>query len=241
MTLDTAQAPKANGLKTALDMVIAPKDALESLRVAPTWGWAYLIAAAIMIGSYFVMLPAVHHVTVIELTKQFSTNPQMAALTPEQQQQQLKVVGALLPFFAFIPPIALLLFCLLQTVIMLVFNALGRGSGKFSSFWATSINISIVAALGQVIAAVVVILRGADSFASQAELNRAVPSLALLVPGGDVKLLGFLATLNPFTIWMTVLVFFTMTIVARVPKLQAWLTAIISFLIPALFATLTAK
>ena len=37
------ESARANGLKTALDMIIAPKEAFEQLRVAPTWGWALLI------------------------------------------------------------------------------------------------------------------------------------------------------------------------------------------------------
>jgi len=44
---------KANGLKTAIDTIIAPKEAFEAIRNAPTWFWALAISIVItMIGGY---------------------------------------------------------------------------------------------------------------------------------------------------------------------------------------------
>ena len=37
-------APKANGLSTLLNVIAAPKEAFETLKVAPTWGWAMIVA-----------------------------------------------------------------------------------------------------------------------------------------------------------------------------------------------------
>ena len=34
MAIDSTETPKANGLKTAIDIVIAPKEAFEALRVS---------------------------------------------------------------------------------------------------------------------------------------------------------------------------------------------------------------
>jgi hypothetical protein len=35
MAVDTS--PKPNGLKVALDTIVAPKEAFDSIRIAPTW------------------------------------------------------------------------------------------------------------------------------------------------------------------------------------------------------------
>ena len=46
-----AQAPRPSGLKTALDTIVSPKEAFESIRVAPTWGWAIVIAVSCICGT----------------------------------------------------------------------------------------------------------------------------------------------------------------------------------------------
>jgi hypothetical protein len=241
MALEAPPAPKGSGLKNAVDIVIAPKEALEQIRVAPTWGWAYIIAAVLCVAAYYVYLPETQHAMVAEFAKQVATSPQLAALTPDQQQAQLKVVMGLTPFFSIITPIVILFFVLLQAVIMLIFNAVGRGTGTFKAFWASAVNICIIYGLSQIVLAVVAIVRGPDAFNSAAELQRAIPSLALLAPNAGIKLVAFLAAINPFTIWSVLLVVMTMTIVARVPKMQAWLAGILSFLVPALLAVAFAK
>jgi Yip1 domain len=241
MALEAPPAPKGSGLKNAVDIVIAPKEALEQIRVAPTWGWAYLIAVVICVAVYYAYLPVTQHAMAGDFAKQVATNPQLAALTPEQQQTQLGVLMKLSPFFSLFTPIAILIFVLIQTVIMLIFNAAGRGKANFGTLWASSINISIIYALGQIVQAVVAVVRGPDAFNSASELQRAIPSLALVAPNAGIKLVAFLGTINPFNLWSAFLVVMAMTIVARVPKVQAWLAGILSFLVPALLAVAFAK
>jgi hypothetical protein len=238
MALESTETPKANGLKTAIDIVIAPKEAFESLRVSPTWGWAFLITVVLAIVAFFVMMPASIH----GMAGDLATNPQMQQMTPEQSQKALDITKTFFPLGAVIIPIVVLFFSLIEAVIMLVFNAMGRGSGTFKTLWASSVNIGVIYGLSQIVGMVVVLLRGADSFATAGEVQRAIPSLALLAPAGaGIKLVAFLATITPFSIWSIVLVMMTMTIVARVPKLQAWLAAILCWVLPALLAVLAAK
>jgi hypothetical protein len=238
MAIDSTETPKANGLKTAIDIVIAPKEAFEALRVSPTWGWAFLITSVLAIAAFFVMMPASLH----GMAGEFAKNPQMQQMTPEQLQKTMDVTKTFYPIGAVIIPIVVLFFSLIEALIMLVFNALGRGSGTFKTLWASSVNIGIIYGISQIIGMVVVLLRGADSFATSAEVQRAVPSLALLAPAGTgIKLVAFLATITPFSIWSIVLVVMTMTIVARVPKVQAWLAGILCWVLPALLAVVFAK
>ncbi len=238
MAIDSTSTPKANGLKTAIDIVIAPKEAFESLRVSPTWGWAFIITFVLAIVAYFVMMPASLH----GIAGDFAKNPQVAQLSADQQQKMMDITKTWYPVGAVILPIVVLFFSLIETLIMLVFNALGRGSGTFKTLWASSVNIGVIYGLSQIVGMVVVLLRGADSFASAGDVQRAIPSLALLAPAGaGIKLVAFLAAINPFTLWSIVLVMMTMTIVARVPKFQAWLTGILCRVLPTLIAVVFAK
>jgi hypothetical protein len=238
MAIDSTETPKANGLKTAIDIVIAPKEAFETLRVSPTWGWAFLITVVLAIVAYFVMMPASLH----GVAGDFAKNPQMQQMTPEQLQQMQGYTKTFYPIGAAILPVVVLFFSLIETLIMLLFNAMGRGSGTFKTLWASSVNIGIIYGISQIVGMAVVLLRGADSFASAGEVQRAIPSLALLAPAGvGIKLVALLATINPFTIWSIVLVVMTMTIVARVPKFQAWLTGILCWVLPTLIAVVFAK
>jgi hypothetical protein len=237
MALDSTATPKANGLKTAIDIVIAPKEALEAIRVSPTWGWAYIISVVLAVAGFFIMLPAIQH----GMTGDMAANPQLAQLSPEKQAEYIKTFVGFSPLFSIITPIAIIFFALLEAVLMLVCNALGHGEGSFKKLWAASVNIGIIYGLGQIVAAIVVVIRGPASFATASEIQRAIPSLALIAPGAGVKLVTFLATINPFTIWSVALVIMTMTVVARVPKVWAWVAGFLCFALPSLVAVAFAK
>src|SRR6185312_8101904 len=100
---------------------------------------------------------------------------------------------------------------------MTIFNAVGKGQAGFGKLWAASMNICVVYGIGQIITAVVVMLRGADSFDSAASVQRALPSVAMLAPGvSDPHLLTFLASINPIVIWSVVLVSMAMRYTAKV-------------------------
>ncbi|HTA39909.1 MAG TPA: hypothetical protein VK760_12575, partial [Candidatus Acidoferrales bacterium] len=180
MAIDSTETPKANGLKTAIDIVIAPKEAFESIRVSPTWGWAFLITCVLSIAAYFVMMPASLH----GMAGDFAKNPQMQQMTAEQLQKITDGMKTFYPIGAVILPIAMLFFSLIYAVIMLAFNALGHGSGTFKTLWASSVNIGIIYGLSQIVGMAVVLLRGVDSFATQGDVLRSVPSLALVAPAG---------------------------------------------------------
>jgi hypothetical protein len=231
MALDSTQTPKASGLQTAINTIISPKEAFEALAVSPTWGWALLISLVLPIVAFFLMVPAVQHGMLGDFAKQAATNPQIAQMSDADRAK----FASYAPFFVIATPIFLIVFVLIQTVIMAVFNAVGHGQAGFGKLWAAAMNICIIYGLGQIVGGIVVLLRGADSFNSNAEVQRAVPSLAMLAPGSsDVHLLAFLGTLNPFLIWSVVLVSMAMTYTAKVPKAQAWMAAAVSYLVPML-------
>lgn len=238
MALDAQKS--ANGLKTVVDTVVAPKEAFESIALVPTWGWALAIAIVLgAIGTYL-MTPATIHAIAAIFPSQVAASPQLSQLTPEQQQNYLavteKVTGFAWLFVIAVTPI----YCLIEAVVMLLFDKIGRGEGSFGKYFAASCNIAVVVAIGTIVTAIIVMARGADSFDTQQSVMHAMPSLALIIPSSG-KLAAFLATITPFNIWATGLTIAALSIIGRVPRVQAWLGGIVLFLVPAMMAVAFAK
>ena len=165
MAIDSTATPKANGLKTAIDIVISPKEAFESLRVSPTWGWAFLITCVLAIAAYFVMMPASIH----GIAGDFAQEPPDAANDARAMQKALDVTKTFFPSaWPFYRSSCSSSACRL---IMLVFNAMGRGSGTFKTLWASSVNIGIIYGISQIVGMAVVLLRGADRSQLPAKSN----------------------------------------------------------------------
>ncbi|MEO6835324.1 MAG: YIP1 family protein [Candidatus Tumulicola sp.] len=242
MGLDTGGTPKANGLKTALDTIVAPKEAFEQLRAAPTWGWALLLTIVLYAAASYLMTPALLHATAADWPRQIAASPQLAQLSPEQQQGYLTFSLRIVRWVWLFAPIIALVVMLVQAVVMLVFKALGKGDAPFRSLWAAAANIALpVLALNALITAVIVMVRGADSFNSPAEIQTALPSLALIVPASAIKLHAFLAAFNPFTLWGCGLTVAAMAVVAKVPRAWAWTAGIVELLLSAGLIALTAR
>lgn len=242
METDAESAPKANGLKTALDVLIAPKEAFESLRRVPTWGWALLIVIVLYALANYLLTPAMLHATQADWPRQVAANPQIAQQTPDQQQRDLAIGLAIVRWVWIFAPIFVFIAILVQTIVMLVFKALGKGTASFGAIWASAANIQIpVLGIGYIIIAVIAMIRGADSFNTSAQIYSAMPSLALLVDPAMVKLHAFLSVFNPFALWGGGLTIAAMTVVARVERVWAWLTAIVWLLISAGLIALVAR
>jgi hypothetical protein len=242
MGLDATGAPKASGLKTALDTVIAPRDAFESLRAAPTWGWAFLLVIVLYSAASYVMTPALLHATAADWPRQVAANPQLAQMTSDQQQRALAIAQRFVQYAWVVAPIIALIAIFVQSIVMVIFRALGKGDAPYASLWAAAVNIQVPAiGLGAVITAVIVLVRGPDSFNSPADIQSAMPSLGLLVPATAIKLHAFASAFNPFTLWGCALTIAAMAIVARLDRAWAWATGIIWLLITACLIGLAAR
>jgi hypothetical protein len=242
MGLDATETPKANGLKTALDTIIAPGEAFERLRAVPTWGWALLITIVLYAVGTYISIPALQHGFAGDWPRQVAANPQMAQMTPEQQQRMLALSLTFVKFSWLFTPIFAFIGILVSTIIMLIFKLIGKGDAPFRSLWAAAANIAVpVLGLYMIVTAIVILVRGPDSFSSQADVQTAMPSLALLVPFSAVKLHAFLAMINPFTLWGCFLMATAMTIVARVSRGVAWAAGIVQVLVSAGLLALAAR
>lgn len=220
-------------MATAWSVVAAPRAAFEGLRVAPTWGWAFLIAMVLGIAGTVLSTPAALH----SVAHQMAVNPQYAQMSDAQRRQAAGLTLQLVRFgWAYIP-FLLLLSALLQTVIMLIFNAAGRGNATLMSLWASAMNIAIPGfGLSLLATGVIAVLRGPDGYNSALDSLLAMPSLAWLFSHATPAVVGFLSGLNPFSIWAFFLTALAMVVVTRVSKPSAYLAAALVLLIPALIA-----
>jgi hypothetical protein len=242
MNLDSAAEPKVNGFKTALDTIVSPNEAFSSLRSAPTWGWALFLAIVLYAIGGYLLTPAIVHATQADWPRLVAQNPRLASLTAAQQQQQLGFVLKIVQFGWISSVVILPIIVFIQSLIMLVFKAIGRGDGSFASLWAAAANVAVPAfGLAAIVLALIVRLRGSDTFNSPVEVQSAMPSLALLAPNASLKLHAFLVAINPFTVWALVLVALAMVVVARIPRALAWTTGAVILLIGAGLAALSAR
>jgi Yip1 domain len=242
VAIESGPTSNADGLRTALDIVVAPRDALERLRTRATWGWAILIVMVVYALASFVMAPALVHATQADWPNVVAKNATIAAEPVEIQQKQLAFTLKIVAFSWLITPIIVLFGIFLQTLIMAICNMAGRGTAPFRRLWAVAVNIAIpVIALNGVVTAVIVLVRGSQSFSSAVEMQTVMPSLGYLVPMSSLKLHTFLTFFNPFTLWGTGLIIAAMAIVGGVSRLWAWLTGLIWLLINAGLVALLAR
>ncbi|MBV8749716.1 MAG: YIP1 family protein [Candidatus Eremiobacteraeota bacterium] len=229
------------GLSNVVDIIIAPNAAFARLREVPTWGWAYLVVVLLGIAGALLVMPGVMHAMQTSIPAQLATNPGIMKLPADQRdkaiQNGLKFALLVAQFSWVFVPIGVLLVGLLQGLIMLVFNAVGKGDGSFKKYFALSVTVGIVGyGLASLATGIIVMLRGSDSFESTVAIQQVVPSLALLAPGASKVLTAFLAIFNVFTIWATVLTAYGMTVVGRVSRAPAWTAALAMLVLTALFA-----
>jgi hypothetical protein len=240
--MDSNKSASASGLQTVFDTILVPATAFERLRTAPTWGWALVISIVVYAAASFVITPAIIHGFQSMWPAMVASDPRMAAMTPEEQQRGLAITVAVMQYSWLISIVIVPLVVLVTTIVMLIFNAIGRGSATFASLWAAAANIGVpIMAIGGIVLAIIVMLRGAASFNSTLAVTTALPSLAWIVPGAGPKLTAFLGTFTIFQIWGMVLLYLAMRITARVGTVPAVLAALIVPVVGALFAMAGAR
>jgi len=225
---------RANGLKTVLDVIVAPKEAFESLRVAPTWGWALLILLVLYAIASWLTTPALLHATQADWPHTVASNPRLAQLSPDQQAQDLAFSLKIIGWVWLFSPILEFIAIVIQAIVMLIFKILGKGSASFATIWASAVNIQVPAlAINALVTACIVMLRGAGSFNTPADIQTALPSLGMLVDPGAIKLHAFLSAINPFTLWGVGLTIAAMAVAARMSRGWSWATGLVWLLLAA--------
>jgi hypothetical protein len=225
----SAPAAKANGLSTVVNVIASPREAFETLRVVPMWGWAFIITAALaMLGQYLAM-PATIHAVQASWPAQVAANPKLAALTPDQQQKYLTITTNFMHYTWIIGVISGLVGALLQTIIMLVFRTIGKGSASFKQLWCASMNVCVIGVgMYSLLSGLIAVVRGPAAYNSVADAMRAIPSLAWVAPGASTKTIAFLAAFNVVSVWGAVVLAIAMMAVAKVSKGNAAACAVVT-------------
>jgi hypothetical protein len=242
MAIEGGNGSNLDGLRTALDIVVAPKDALQRLRDRPTWGWALLIVIVLYALASWAMAPALVHATQADWPNAVARSPQLSAEAPSQQQMQLALTLKIVAFSWLATPLIVMFGVFLQALIMTIFNLAGRGTAPFRKLWALAVNLAIpLIAINTVVTAIIVLVRGSQAFDSALALQTVMPSLGYFVPATSVKLHTFFTFINPFTIWGTGLIIAGMAIVAGLSRVWAWTTGIVWLLLNGLLVALIAR
>jgi len=233
-TSETAIGPRP-GLSNVVDIVVAPNSAFERLRQVPTWGWAFAVATVLGVIGSLMVAPAILHALQTSMPAQLAANPGIAKLPPDQQQKTIEVSMTFARVFTQISfifiPIGILIAGVVQAVIMLIANAIGRGDGTFGKYFALSVNVSVIGiGISYLVLGIIVLVRGSNAFETTTAVQASLPSLALIAPGARGALAGFLGALNVFAIWSIVLLALGMQRVGRVSPPIAWAAAIFMLL-----------
>lgn len=202
MSTTAPVAAKANGLSTVINTIAAPSEAFESLRVAPTWGWALVFTIVLMVIGAYLQGPATRHAGMMQTQQMMNTSSLFASLTPAQKAAAVARAGQPSPWPYLVTVIVLFIAVLFNTVIVLIGNAVGRGQADFKRLWCGSMNIAVpTVGLGGVVLGIITMLRAPDTFNNSLDIARAMPSLAWLVPGGSPSLIAFGSAISIFTLW----------------------------------------
>lgn len=236
MGVSTPAAGRANGLSTVINVITAPREAFETLRVSPTWGWAFVIAVVLTALGQYLGTPATIHAVQASWPAQVASSPQLAGASPQAQQNALNVSINVIKLVWLGAPIIVLIGALIATIVMLVFKAIGHGDASFKQLWSAAMNVSVVSAgVSSLLTGLIAVVRGASSYNSTADAYKAMPSLAWLAPQAGVKLTAFLAGFSVTSIWGAVLIAMAMIYVAKTSKAVATTTAVVMLCIGAGF------
>ena len=219
----TSAPPTVNGMTTALQIITAPRAALERLRIAPTWGWAFLIAMILGAVGTFLSVPAALHSVSASMAHQMAVNPSYSQMSDAQRRLMMESTLIAVRYgWAFIP-FVLLIGGVVQTIILLAFNALGRGDAGFRTLWAANMNIAIPGfGFYLLVGGIIAVIRGPLAYNSALDSFLAMPSLARFATHSGPATIAFLSAFNLFSIWAFALTVAAMIIVARTPVLNAY-------------------
>jgi len=232
MSVSAPVAEKANGLSTVVNVIAAPREAFETLRIAPTWGWAFVVAIVLAAIGQYLATPATMHAIQASWPAQVAANPQLAGASHEAQQRALNISLAVIKWTWLATPIIVLIAALVATIIMLIFKAVGRGDASFKQLWCAAMNVAVVSVgVSQLVNGLIAMVRGAASYNSTSDAYKAMPSLAWLVPHATLKLSAFLAAFSVVGIWAAVLLAMAMIYTAKTSKLNGTICALVVLVI----------
>lgn len=189
---------RSNGLMTYLAVLTSPTAAFDQLRRTPTWGWAALATIVLFIISSCISMPEIIKVAHLAQAQQLST---MSADQQAQARQAMASTQGIIPVFAVVGVLVVTwIVWLVAAVVYVIGAAISGAASRFSLAWVVSVNVSAIAAVGAIVNAAILAVRGPDAISSPMD-QYALPSLGMLVHG-NVKLAAFFNAYNLDYIWL---------------------------------------
>lgn len=235
MTASAPAAEKSGGLSTVISTIAAPNEAFETLRAAPTWGWACIIALVLMLAGSYLQGPATRHAAVATMQRAVTTSSLFANMKPADKQAAIERSGKP-SVFTYVTLVFVLFFAVFfNTIFMLIGNAIGRGQADFKRLWSGSMNIAVpTLGIGALVLGIILAARGPDGFTSNAQIYGAMPGLGMLAPQNSPVLAGFLSAITIFSVWGVYLNATMLRVTAKTGSGVAWTMAIVVLLLGAL-------
>ncbi|MBV8171415.1 MAG: YIP1 family protein [Candidatus Eremiobacteraeota bacterium] len=241
VTPDAASAAppeKANGLATYFKVIFAPGDAFATLARAPMWGWAALVGTVLTVVGTIVLMPATLHF--IHATQEQSLSQMSADQAAAARATMAKIPNSVYSIFGVVGSIfAPWFYWLIGSIVFIIGAAISGAEVRFKAAWVGAVNCYVIPAIGTVIVAVIVMLRGPENVNSSADLY-ALPSLAMLVHGSP-KLAGFLYAFNILNIWFYAVAVIAMEQLLKMSRGAAIMTVIVLALLGGGLAAIFAK
>src|SRR5271166_6379779 len=140
MTAETSASPVRNGLAVAWDVIIAPRDAFTSLREHPQWLVAFVVVCVFGTIGAFLQTPAGVHIAQATVQNMIATDPNIASMSSEKQQNLINQSMAIQRWVWVAYPLIVLFGVLISSVVLLIANAIGRGAANFARLWALAMH-----------------------------------------------------------------------------------------------------
>jgi Yip1 domain len=210
-----------------MDLLVEPRAAFLAIKMNPAWLVALaMVMALVVIGAQF-RSAAYANVAAERFEQRRAAAPLIFdRLTPAQRvrlEKQTVAIGfALVVFRALVAVLALV-------VALVTLTAVLSGRVQIQHVWSIVANTAVVGVgLAALASGIIIMLRGPASFHQARDLYAALPSAAWLLPSGTTKLIRALSVLNPFTVWMVVLMGYGLQVALNLSRTRAYVSAVIA-------------
>lgn len=226
-----ATSPRRNGLAIVWDVLVAPADAFAALAARTHWGWAFVVVCVLGTGGALLQIPASVHLAAATLAQRAIHDPNLAAMSAENQQHLIAQAQQIQRYAWLFFPVIAMIAILVAATIMLLGNAVARGTGRFGRLFGLAANVAVINfGIGYLLIGVLVAVRGPAAFSTQGDILAVLPSLVWFFPAAPPKLATFLATFNPLEIWSFVLLAMGLRRIAGIRRTPSYVTAaVVSF------------
>src|ERR1700676_511390 len=211
-----------------IEVVVAPKRLFTRLRVTRVWFMAFVISSMLGMTGSFLLQPTSRHLAVSVST--------IGSRNGQDPSVKRKILVSLskndYDWTRF--PLFLLVAVIVTASIMHATSLLAGVESFFSRSWSFAMNVAIISwGFRQLVWGGLVAFRGPESFLTDQDFYRAVPSLAWLTPKAMPKLALILSAIDPFTVWSTLLLALAMSQGLKLNPSLSTAVALVFLLFPA--------